>query len=91
VVNDRLNMVALVALSVLSCGALVGMVLLEMADKPVPPALIAIGATCVGSLSGFLNPNRAAVFRDGSSAPANGNQPVVNEGGSVTVAIQGKK
>ena len=59
--NDKLNMVALVALSVLACGTLVGMVVLEMANKPIPPSLIAIGATCIGTLSGFLNPNRATV------------------------------
>lgn len=71
--NDKLNMVALIALSVLAGGSLIGVVLLEMADKPVPPSLIAIGATCVGTLSGFINPNRATVRVE--PTPATNGQP----------------
>lgn len=58
--NDKLNLVALVALSVLALGSLVGMVVLEMAGQAVPPSLVAIAATCVGSIAAFIQPSRFA-------------------------------
>lgn len=62
----RLN---LVLLAVICCGCLYGVVVTELEGKPPNAALIVALGTCVGALSGFLQPRKDPPRDDPSSHP----------------------
>ena len=61
--DDRNSLVIVVALAVVSGLGVIGQTILAAMGKPPEPAIIAIAATSVGGLLGFLQ-QRPAIIKD---------------------------